>query len=183
MLWIIIGLAVTVFSIVASANGGVIVVAWGAILYGIVQLIFSRRDSAGAAGVDDLITDVSEGVRALIAVSAAVIRDPDAPTFREIETFQSALQKAARAMGILIYPVPAQQIGEISRAMKHEPMEIVAYLKTKETFLTPELKAIIVRSAFDVATAERSSSEAARLTQPIAEFLKVDGAIPAAQPG
>ena len=183
MLWILGGLAVTVLSIMASANGGVIIVAWGAILYGIVQLMFSRRDSAGPAGADDLITDVSEGVRALIAVSAGVIRDPEAPTFRELETFQSALQKAARTMGILIYPIPAQRIGEISRAMMHEPAGLVAYLKGKEKFLTPEFKAAIVRAAFDVAAAERSGNEAARLMQPIAEFLKVDGMIPAARPG
>ncbi|MDE5445531.1 hypothetical protein GWG65_29720 [Bradyrhizobium sp. CSA207] len=174
MMWIFVGVAVTAFSVMASAHGGVIIVAWGAILFGVVQLLFSRRDSGVSAGVDDLINDVSEGVRTLIAVNAGVIRDPSAPTANETQAFQLALQDAAKSLGILIHPIPESRIGEIALAMTHVPMGVAGYLKKKSKYLTPELKALIARSAFDVASVDRPEHEVASVLRPITEALNVD---------
>lgn len=171
MMWIVIGLAVTIFSFIASPNGGVIVIAWGAILFGVVQLWRSHRNASVSTEIDDLITDVSEGVRTIIAVNAGVIRNPDAPTANEIRAFQVALQDAAKTLGILIHPIPESRIAEIASAMNQVPLGAAGYLKKKSKYLDPELRRLIARSALYVASVDRPENEVASVLRPITEAL------------
>lgn len=123
---LLIGLGVTIASMAASARGGVVIVAWGAMLFGAVRLVSGLLHLGPRSAADDIITDVTEEVRVLVAIMSAMILDPQMPTSEELAVIRAALNDASAAFGYVVRPFDNAVIREAALAMQTEPEGIAA---------------------------------------------------------
>jgi hypothetical protein len=171
---LLVGVAVTAFSMMASRSSGFVVVAWGAMLFGAVRILsglfqLSAAGSAGAA--DDLILDVTEEVRTLVAATSAMVLDPEAPTRAELGAIQSCLRNAGGAFGYVVRPFSNDVLQMVAKAMKTEADGAAGYLRKKSKYLNENAKEFIAKSALSVLLVHREADEAEALLLQIAKAM------------
>jgi hypothetical protein len=163
---LLLGVVVTAFSMMASGSSGFVVVAWGAMLFGFVRILsglFQLGASSRAGAADDLIPDVTEEVRTLVAVTSAMVLDPEAPTPAELAAIQSCLRNAGRAFGYIVRSFSNDVLQMVAKAMKTEPDGAAGYLRKKSKYLNENAKEFIAKSALSVLLAHREPGEATAL--------------------
>lgn len=147
---LLIGVIVTVVSMAASARGGVVVVAWGAMLFGAVRLVSGLLHLGSRSAADDVISDVTEEVRTLVAIMSAMIMDPQTPTSEELAAIRAALKDGSTAFGYVVRPFDSAVIREAALAMNTEPEGIAGYVRKKRKYLNDNAKKFIAKSALAV---------------------------------
>lgn len=170
---LLIGLGVTAASMAASARGGVVIVAWGAMLFGAVRLVSGLLHLGPSSAADDIINDVTEEVRVLVAIMSAMILDPQMPTSEELAVIRAALNDASAAFGYVVRPFDNAVIREAALAMQTEPEGIAGYVRKKRKYLNDNAKKFIAKSALAVLLARREPPDAEAPFMAVADAMAV----------
>ncbi len=151
------GLAVTVITAAGASGGGRYVIAWGAILFGLIQCVrggmtFSKYNEMAPA--DQILDQVAEPARTLIAALAGAVRNPEAPSAAEIAAINRELRQAMQKT------IQESMLLDAARAMGRQPDGAAGYLKIKNASLDPQVRMIIMRSCCKVMIAEPTRDDA-----------------------
>lgn len=151
------GLAVTVITASGASGGGRYIVAWGAILFGLIQcvrgvMVYSEHGDMPPA--DQELESVAEPARTLIAALAGAVRYPEAPTAVETAAINRELRQA------MDKTIQDSKLREVVRAMGRQPGGTAGYLKIKNASLDPQVRIIIMRGCCQVMIAEPTRTDA-----------------------
>lgn len=151
------GLAVTVITAAGASGGGRYVVAWGAILFGLIQCVrggmaYSKYNEMAPA--DRVLDEVAEPARTLIAALAGTVRNPEAPTAVETAAINRELRQA------MDKTIQDSKLREVARAMGQQPDGVAGYLNAKKDALDPQVRTIIMRGCCQVMIAEPTRTDA-----------------------
>lgn len=151
------GLAVTVITAAGASGGGRYVVAWGAILFGVIQCVRGTMvyfEHTALPPADQVLNEVAEPARTLIAALAGAVRNPEAPSAAEIAAIHRELRQAMEKT------IRDSMLLDVARAMGQQPDGVAGYLKAKKDALDPQVKTIIMRGCCKVMMAEPTRTDA-----------------------